>query len=232
MSRKWCVNSGKRSSKLVACGLAVGGAIDAAQTADAGIVYSSVNQTLNSSGNIALDVNRDTINEGNFNLDVVLTNPDDPITNVNLLFSANVETNVNLMGINENPNPLIINELIGPDGNFVNNNDATTNLNQYNLGSNNLTNNTNSGPFAGVSGGYLGFQFDIGNGVHFGWARIGFLNNTFILQDYAYEDAAGSAIRAGEGSPVPEPASLGMLALGAVGLLGWRRLRTKTADAE
>jgi hypothetical protein len=231
MARKWCVNSGRRSSKLMACGLAVGGALDAAQTADAAIIYSSANQTLNTTGNIALDLNQDNINEGTFNLTNVLVNPDNPLTNVNLTFNSNTSTNTNLLVNNGVLNPLVLNETIGPDGNFLNNNDPASNLNNYELATNVLTNNTNSGPFAGVRGGYLGFEFDIRDSVHYGWARISFLRNTFILQDYAYEDVAGMEIGAGEGSPVPEPASLGMLALGAVGVLGWRRARAKSSDA-
>jgi hypothetical protein len=67
-------------------------------------------------------------------------------------------------------------------------------------------------------------------------------NNGFKLIDYAYADP-GQAIRAGEdgirtsqdGQDVgdeqgPDEGSLGGLALGAVGLLAWRKSRSRTAS--
>lgn len=66
-----------------------------------------------------------------------------------------------------------------------------------------------------------GFRFrNENNGAdHFGWVRLTLDNTarTGVLVDYAYESQAGVGIGAGDG--VPEPASLGLLALGAVGLL-------------
>jgi hypothetical protein len=70
----------------------------------------------------------------------------------------------------------------------------------------------------------LGFRFvneANANQVHFGWARIqvGAGIGTRSIVEYAYEDAAGVGIGAGI---VPEPASLSLLALGAIGLLARR----------
>jgi MYXO-CTERM domain-containing protein len=54
------------------------------------------------------------------------------------------------------------------------------------------------------------------------------LKNTFEVVDYAYGDP-GDVVLAGQKSDDSAPAleSLGGLALGAAGLLAWRRQRTK-----
>ena len=82
--------------------------------------------------------------------------------------------------------------------------------------------------------GFIGFKFNNGSGDQYGWVRLKFgggqfSNNAFRLIDYAYADP-GEPIRAGQTSSnemVPEEGSLGWLALGAVGLLAWRKRRSK-----
>jgi hypothetical protein len=76
---------------------------------------------------------------------------------------------------------------------------------------------------------FIGFRFNAGGGMEFGWARItmdGAPGNTFTLVDYAWGDA-GTQIATGQ---VPEPGSLALLAVGAAGLLAWRKQRSKTAE--
>jgi len=73
------------------------------------------------------------------------------------------------------------------------------------------------------SNNVFGFRFineANGNQIHYGWYRVS-LSGTASSQprsivEYAYDDVAGTPVAAGV---VPEPASLGVLALGAVGLL-------------
>ena len=77
---------------------------------------------------------------------------------------------------------------------------------------------------------FIGFKFNTGNGDQYGWARVemrGYPNNQFRLIDYAYGDV-GDRIRAGQrsNSEAPELESLGGLALGAAGLLAWRKRRS------
>jgi MYXO-CTERM domain-containing protein len=99
-----------------------------------------------------------------------------------------------------------------------------------------------NGQFAGRGIGYIGFKFNNGSGDQFGWARIqtqAAISHHFILRDYAYGDV-GDRIRAGQKSSkemvpeegsldeqAPDEGSLGWLALGAAGLLAWRKSRSR-----
>jgi hypothetical protein len=90
-----------------------------------------------------------------------------------------------------------------------------------------------SGQFEGGDFGFIGFKFNSGSGDQYGWVRLkmGVRNQDFWLVDYAYADP-GEPIRAGQKSSdemVPEEGSLGGLALGAVGLLAWRKSRSRAA---
>ena len=84
--------------------------------------------------------------------------------------------------------------------------------------------------------GFIGFKFNNGSGDQYGWVRVKFANrhpsdHDFLLVDYAYADP-GEPIRAGQKSSnemVPAEGSLGGLALGAAGLLAWRKSRSRAA---
>lgn len=77
--------------------------------------------------------------------------------------------------------------------------------------------------------GYVGFRFDLGGGTQYGWAEVavdGAPGNTGFFSSYGY-GAVGDQVLAGvRPAGVPEPGSLGMLALGGIGLLSWRRKRS------
>lgn len=87
------------------------------------------------------------------------------------------------------------------------------------------------GNFPGVGEKFVGIKFDIAGAFHFGWILVEVPGDvsSVTLKAWAYETTPGTAIAAGA---VPEPASLGMLALGAVGIMGWRQLRKKKASDE
>ncbi len=90
--------------------------------------------------------------------------------------------------------------------------------------------------------GYVGFKFNSGAGVQYGWVRVRMSNrpeNAFRVLDYAYADP-GEPIAAGQKSSnemvpeesndiVPQEGSLGWLAVGAGGLLAWRKRRSQAA---
>ena len=83
--------------------------------------------------------------------------------------------------------------------------------------------------------GFMGLRFVVAGNTHFGWADIT-LNPDFsvTLHSFAYEACADQGIDAGATSggadcstvgEVPEPHSAAMLAMGAAGLLAYRRRR-------
>jgi hypothetical protein len=80
--------------------------------------------------------------------------------------------------------------------------------------------------------GFIAFKFNGGSGDQYGWVRIQLdFRSSFWIVDYAYADP-GEPIRAGQTSSnemVPEEGSLGALALGAAGLLAWRKSRSRAA---
>jgi hypothetical protein len=88
-----------------------------------------------------------------------------------------------------------------------------------------------SGTWQKVEFAYLGVKFMINGQVHYGWARIKFPYAGAIyypsIYGYAYESTPNQPITAGQTSgsdhsSTAEPASLGRLAAGAIGLNQWR----------
>lgn len=103
-----------------------------------------------------------------------------------------------------------------------------------------------SGNFPFGKRAYLGFKFYSAGKAHFGWVRLRIEINQRIsdtvLHEYAYETIPGKSIKAGQTrsaveewdedpgasltAPIPDksqPATLGVLAMGAHGLSIWRR---------
>jgi MYXO-CTERM domain-containing protein len=88
---------------------------------------------------------------------------------------------------------------------------------------------TAAGQFQALGQGFVGFKFNNGAGQQYGWIRVrmdGAPGNTFGVVDYAYGDP-GEVVKAGQkmSHSSPDLESLGGLALGAAGLLAWRRRR-------
>ena len=92
------------------------------------------------------------------------------------------------------------------------------------------------GPWELGGTGFVGFRFNNGAGIQYGWARVKLYSTFgygFRVLDYAYADP-GEPIRTGQksvGEMVTDQGSLGWLALGAVGLLVWRRRRSRPAGS-
>jgi hypothetical protein len=91
------------------------------------------------------------------------------------------------------------------------------------------------GAFGPPNRGYLGFEFGA-NSKHFGWVALSVFHvgvissrvnssNQFgfvgLIKGYAYDTIAGKTIDAGQ--TVPEPTTLSLLALGALGLFALRK---------
>ena len=82
--------------------------------------------------------------------------------------------------------------------------------------------------------GYAAFRFNSGSGLQYGWIRVTMAGpplNGFVVSGYAYADP-GEPIRAGQRSSAeqaPDEGSLGWLALGAAGLLAWRKSRSRNS---
>jgi hypothetical protein len=88
-------------------------------------------------------------------------------------------------------------------------------------------------------GPYLGVEFlDTGGNLHYGWVRVSIGQGRVTITGYAYETTPNMVIKTGVThgpvgdarttepimlNPGSAPASLGMLALGAPGLVAWRR---------
>ena len=86
---------------------------------------------------------------------------------------------------------------------------------------------------------FVGFRFNTGNGMQYGWARIQtrdvIINHSHhvrdVIKDYAWGDV-GDVILTGQtqslqqGNANSVPGSLGLLAFGAQGLDAWRTQRT------
>lgn len=80
--------------------------------------------------------------------------------------------------------------------------------------------------FTSGQAGFAGFRFDAGGTTLYGWAELTIdvtAPATVTISQWAYEDT-GAAIAVGATTAaVPEPSSLGLLALGAAGVTAWRR---------
>ncbi len=79
---------------------------------------------------------------------------------------------------------------------------------------------------------FIGFQFDIGNGTQYGWLEVNMQGsplNRWSIVSYAYADP-GQSISAGQ-TAIPEAGSMGLLALGGLGLMMWRKRRESSAVA-
>lgn len=82
------------------------------------------------------------------------------------------------------------------------------------------------GNWNGGAKGFVGLSFLLGGETHYGWAELAVdaLNYQVTLYRFAYESTPGASIVTPE--PVPEPASISLMALGAVGLALYRKRKS------
>lgn len=103
------------------------------------------------------------------------------------------------------------------------------------LGFVNNAGTTFSSEFFNLTNAYLGLKIEIGGNTHYGWAQMDVgpvvlgppdVSQSFnaVLKCIAYEDVAGAPAMTMD-CTIPEPNTLGLLALGSTGLLAMRRRR-------
>ena len=217
MGRRFQVRMKRRATaKTVALAGAALGALGA-EKADAVPIYNNPDDARISPGQGSININLSNL----LNPNPTLNNPD-AVINYNF-DTANNALNLNFNSLNNMaaalPNPVNRNGEIGPrNTNFLEN---------FNLGVE-VTPGPPTGEWVGATNAFLGMMVDVpDSSPHFGWVRLSVDDQLgVVLHDFAIESEPGTAIAAGAGIPVPEPGSLGLLALGAVGLAAWRKRRS------
>jgi hypothetical protein len=206
------------------------------QTTQAKIVYTPTHHVIGKNGRYKLDLNHDKI------ADLTLLNTRGCNTDYCIdAVSAIASRRNGIEGTMPLAYALKPGALIGPKAHFSGQLMASTQSSQGSFGQ-----------WLNVTNGYLGVKFIIKGKIHYGWARLtvqvlGGASIKTTLTGFAYETIPNKAIIAGKTigpdetnleapnaslvAPAKEPASLGMLALGAPALAIWRYEGSEAAQA-
>ena len=222
--KKWA------SYATAAAAIAVG-----AQTAEADIVHVTVNETVNGQGSGGVDTFDVLVGSGNgLRLEHSLIGYQTPPNGEGFVrLQGNARFSGQIVTITTSSSTFqrsYVNNLSESPMNFVS--QAEDFLANELAGRAILFNNYDNFPnqqFGNAPGEhFIGFQFTDGAGdLQHGWVRLDLADTVvqeFTVVDFAYS-TRGENITVGQTVAVPEPGSLGMLALGALGLAATRRRR-------
>ena len=215
--------------RLLAYSVAAGAAISGIESAEATIIYKNLGDIVVSGGTYSLEINDD----GQIDFRVLHSSGIYSSYNVQFAGASNfAPVNNGFAGKGFVISKLDLGEVI--DENYV---DGF--IKRGNFGSLYSSNGQQipTGNFLGADKDYFAFRFSDKNNLVFnGWGRVSMPmdGSSITFHDVAYNDVAGASIMAGEteaglGTAVPEPGTLGMLALGAAGVCAWRK-RKDTKD--
>jgi hypothetical protein len=205
-----------------------------APVADARVIYKATNIPIPTLVPVSLDLNHDGVNDMTFNL---LT------SSRGVGLAVNTPEQNGLIGYSTSIGYRVASALksrirVGPKGDFQSGGKLGVVMFEHHA-----TISTGKvfqvGPWANVKNRYLGVKFVIKGKKHYGWVRLttNLRNKDAVITGYAYETIPNKAIIAGMTNgpveidsrvkqpnaaslvpPAPRPATLGFLALGALGL--------------
>ena len=230
------------NSYALAAGAAGVGVLSVTQPAAAKIVYTSAHAVITRDYSVALDLNHDGKNDFTFHQTFITTTSVGEDHSL-ILSVLPTRQNNEIWGSVRRASALLAGVQIGPKHRFIMSKKSMA-VDYYADGTGGS--GTCAGLWNNVKDRYLGLKFTVDGTTHFGWARLnvtcttkyGFHQVTGLLTGYAYETIPNKPIITGktEGlddddqpapaslkTRTPEPAMLGILALGAPGLSIWRR---------
>ena len=210
------------AKRWLAYALAAGAGMAAAsQPASAGIVYTPADIYF-TSGSVFIDLNHDATNDFKFLIGY-------GGRGLELNVNGNLNSGAGVVGRGHSASALASGAMIGPRAPFLHVKPKSALMAEVFL--NSSTSTSFRGKWGNAGDKYLGLRFAINGQAHYGWAEFnvvgpgGYLGTTLL--GYAYDTVANQAMRAGQTasapSATPEPATLGLLALGFLGLAAWRR---------
>jgi len=232
------------NSYALAAGAAGVGILAVTQPAVAKIVYTPTHKVIGLNNKVALDLNHDGKSDFNFQESFFTTTSVGE--NHSIKLSVLPAHKNEIWGMNHHASALAAGVQVGPKGRFSYAK-KTLAVDYYADGTGGS--GTCAGLWNNVKNRYLGLKFSINGKTHFGWARLTvtctttFGNHvvTGLLTEYAFETVPNKPIVTGETkgpdnetrrdqpapaaltAPSPQPATLGMLAMGAPSLAIWRR---------